>query len=79
MAPGEDRRVASPFVLRALSNPIRLRLLEAATKQPGRGCSVSGMRDALAHESNVRLEAGAVHYHLRRLEEAGLLPRPIGV
>lgn len=72
----ENREGASPLVLRALANPTRLRMLEAATREPDQGFSASKMRDVLALDFKV-LKVDEVHYHLRRLEDAGLLPRPI--
>lgn len=70
----DERWGPSPVVLQALSNPIRLHMLEAAIKEPDRKFSATRMRDVLAREFTERLKVGVVHYHLRRLEAAGLLP-----
>jgi DNA-binding transcriptional ArsR family regulator len=76
--PARDERCRpSPVVLQALSSPIRLHMLEAAIKEPDRKFSATRMKDVLAREFREHLKVGEVHYHLRRLEAAGLLPRPL--
>jgi DNA-binding transcriptional ArsR family regulator len=74
--PRDNRDCPSASVLRALASPIRLRILEVATSDPGQRFSASKIRDALALDFEV-LKLKEVNYHLRRLEDAGLLPRPI--
>jgi len=63
--------------LRALDNPIRLHILGLAAKgvlpEP---ITASTVKEVLADEFG-DLETGDVHYHLTRLQDGALLPRPL--
>jgi DNA-binding transcriptional ArsR family regulator len=66
-------------LIRVLDHPLRLRILELATK-PERAKntpSASTLQEALAPEFD-GLEIRQVAYHLARLQDAGLLPGPAG-
>jgi len=63
--------------LRARENQIRLRILVlAATGDLPEKLSASAMKEKLIDDFS-DLKAGEVHYHLTRLQDGALLPRPV--
>jgi DNA-binding transcriptional ArsR family regulator len=63
-------------LVRALDNPIRLQILLVARKLPP-GCSASSVKRVLWSDFKEELETRKVKYHLARLQDVGLLPRPL--
>jgi DNA-binding transcriptional ArsR family regulator len=71
-----EGRQSRDEMLRALDSPVRTRILElVAQGSVPEQISASAVRAKLAHEFR-DLEAREVHYHLTRLQDVGLLPRP---
>ena len=71
------RRKVDQRLIRALENPIAIRVLELSTREPGRRPSAFKLRTELAGDFG-ELEVRQVAYQLARLRDAGLLPpRPI--
>jgi DNA-binding transcriptional ArsR family regulator len=64
-------------LIRALENPIAIRILELAMRAPSQGFTASQLRDDLADDFG-DLEVRQVAYHLSRLQDDHLLPRSIG-
>jgi DNA-binding transcriptional ArsR family regulator len=72
-----ERSRSRAELLRALDSPIRLRILIVARGRSLEQCSPSAVKAMLTKEFNVNLETRKVHYHLTRLQDVGLLPRPL--
>jgi DNA-binding transcriptional ArsR family regulator len=70
-----SQRNRQDVVRHTLENPLRLRILELAIRTPGQ-LTASGLKDGLTDEF-MDLEVRRVHYHLTRLQDADLLPRPL--
>lgn len=68
-------RCSRDTLLRELDNPLRLRILAVASRTPPDGLTASGVKAALGDEFR-QVKVGDVHYHLTRLQDADLVPRP---
>lgn len=62
-------------LLRELKHPIRIRILEISAREPTKVLSAAALRKRLAGDFK-GLQTGQVAYHLARLQDAELVPRP---
>jgi hypothetical protein len=72
----QDFEVSAHQVRRTLENPLAIRVLEVATWEPGQRPSAKKVRNELQGD-HADLQVPQVAYHLGRLRDADLLPRPI--
>jgi hypothetical protein len=71
-----DIEVSAHQMRRALENPIAIRVLEVATREPGHRPTAEKVRNELAGHF-AGLQVRQVAFHLGRLRDVNLLPRPI--
>jgi len=77
MLHGRDRGPISTIQLRALSHPVRLRIVELVTRDPGRSLAAAALTTELRGDFP-DMSIPLVAYHLRRLQDARLVPVPTG-
>lgn len=63
-------------LLRAFKHPLRIRILEFSIRKPGQALSASELKDVLERDGE-HLKVSELAYHLARLQEVELIPRPI--
>jgi DNA-binding transcriptional ArsR family regulator len=72
-----DQGRISTIKLRALSHPVRLRIVELVTSDPDRSLAAAALTTELTADFP-DLSIPLVAYHLRRLQDARLVPVPAG-
>lgn len=80
MAPyGRDRGRIEPDQQRTLAHPIRFRIWSHFTEEPDRPLTALAFHgDLIKEEMFQDLTVSQVSYHLARLQDAGLIPVPVG-
>jgi hypothetical protein len=76
---GRDRRRITADQQRALGHPIRFRIWSLFTEDPDRLLTAVAFHGDLTKEEKFQdLTVGQVSYHLARLQDAELVPLPVG-
>ena len=72
---GRNRNRIKADQTHALSHPLRLRIVEMATRERGRSLSIESLTTDLARTPGYEhVKPSEVNYHRARLQDAGLLP-----